>query len=106
MAAKEKARPGASDWIAKLKPELREIAQALRKLLLDAEPGFEESIKWGQLCYAKSGLICFMMAAKAHVTFGFFNGVGLRHPPSGHSFAGGGTKTAIVEEISVSPISR
>ena len=37
-------------WMEELDPSLREIAQTLRLLVLQAVPDVSESIKWGAPC--------------------------------------------------------
>jgi hypothetical protein len=64
-------------WMAALEPPVREMAEALRQLVLDAEPDLGESIKWGNPVYEKEGKVCHLAATKAYVALGFFNGVPL-----------------------------
>ena len=40
-------------WMEELDPSLREIAQTLRGLILQAVPDISESIKWGAPNYAR-----------------------------------------------------
>ena len=67
-------------WMAELDPSQREIAQALRALILQAAPGIAESIKWNTPNYAMGGNVCYLAANKGHVNLGFFNGAGLANP--------------------------
>ena len=67
-------------WMAELDPSLRDIAQALRELILQAAPGIAESIKWNTPNYAKGGSACYLAANKGHINLGFFNGAGLPNP--------------------------
>ena len=67
-------------WMEELDPPLREIAQTLRGLILQAVPDISESIKWGTPNYAKSGNVCYLAANNGYINFGFFNGAGLNNP--------------------------
>ena len=67
-------------WLAELDPSLREIAQALRALILEAVPDLRESIKWNTPNYAKGGNVCYLASNKGYINFGFFNGAGLPNP--------------------------
>ena len=64
-------------WIAGLEPPLRQIAQALRRLILDADPDLRESIKWGNPTFERGGKVCYLAATKDYVSLGFFNGAAL-----------------------------
>ncbi len=67
-------------WMAALEPPVREMAEALRQLVLDADPDLSESIKWGNPVYEKKGKVCHLAATRAYVALGFFNGVPLADP--------------------------
>ena len=67
-------------WMAGLEPNLRPIAEGLRQLILDACPELEESIKWGNPVFEKSGKVCYLAATKSYVSLGFFNGAALSDP--------------------------
>ena len=67
-------------WMAELDPPLREIAQALRELILEAAPDLKESIKWNTPNYARGGNVCYLASAKGYINLGFFNGAGLPNP--------------------------
>ena len=67
-------------WMSELDPSQREIAQALRALILEAVPDFTESIKWNTPNYARGGNVCYLAANKGYVNLGFFNGAGLPNP--------------------------
>ena len=67
-------------WMEELDPHLREIAQTLRWLVLQAVPDISESIKWGTPNYAKSGNVCYLAANNGYINFGFFNGADLTNP--------------------------
>ena len=67
-------------WISELDPSLRQIAEALRNIVLSAEPVFAESIKWSNPIYEKNGKVCYIASTERYVTLGFFNGVALADP--------------------------
>jgi hypothetical protein len=67
-------------WVAALDEPLRQIGEALRRLILAADPELKESIKWGNPVYEKQGFVCYLAATKAYVSLGFFNGAGLSDP--------------------------
>ena len=77
MAADKKT---VDSWMSELEPSMREIAQALREIILQAAPGIAESIKWSTPNYARGGNVCYLAANKGHVNLGFFNGAGLSDP--------------------------
>ncbi len=64
-------------WMSRLEPDLRAVAEAIRKLVLEAEPDLTESIKWGNPTYEKQGRVCYLAATKGYVSLGFFNGASL-----------------------------
>ena len=70
----------AEEWLSDFGPTLRQIAQALRRVVLDADPELSESIKWGNPAYEKDGLVCYLAATKAYVSLGFFRGGDLSDP--------------------------
>ena len=67
-------------WMSELDANLLPIAEALRILVLDAEPGLKESIKWGNPVYEKNGRVCYLATNKDYVTLGLFNGALLQDP--------------------------
>ena len=67
-------------WMSQLEPDHRAVAEAIRKLVLEAEPNLSESIKWGNPTYEKQGRVCYLAATKSYVSLGFFNGAGLTDP--------------------------
>ena len=67
-------------WMTELPSEVRGIAGALRKLILDADPDLSESIKWGNPTYERHGKVCYLAATGSYVSLGFFNGASLTDP--------------------------
>ena len=67
-------------YLADLTPPMRETVGALRSLIREAAPELDETFKWGRPCYEHHGLVAYIKAAKAHVTFGFERGEELSDP--------------------------
>ena len=67
-------------WMAGLEPDQRPVAEAIRKLVLEADPDLSEAIKWGNPTYEKQGRVCYLAATKGYVSLGFFNGASLTDP--------------------------
>jgi hypothetical protein len=59
----------------------RGLAEALRRIVLSAAPGIDESIMWGNPWYGKgagmAGAVCYISVHKNHVNFGFPQGASL-----------------------------
>ena len=71
---KTKRDPRFDARIAEAASFARPILRHLRKLVHEACPAAEESIKWGHLAFTLNGrLLCGIGAFKAHCTFGFWN---------------------------------
>ncbi len=69
---------------------MRDIAEALRRLVLDGGPSLKEAVKWGNPVYEKNGPVCYLAATKAYVSLGFFQGARLTDP--GGQIEGAGKK--------------
>ena len=80
MKTKSSKMSEVDSYIEKLKPPINDIAVALRAAVKEAAPQAVESIKWGMPVYMSDGLLCSIMAAKKHVSFIFYNGIGLSDP--------------------------
>jgi hypothetical protein len=63
---------------ARQKAQLTELRSILKATVPDAV----ESLKWGQPCYDRHGLFCYLQRAKTHVTLGFQKGA-VMHDPHG-----------------------
>jgi hypothetical protein len=82
----KKAKPQAGTWngkradygaavdgyVAKLPSPQKEIAQAVRRVIREAAPEASEAVKWGQPTYELGGMLCYFVATKDRVRFGFF----------------------------------
>lgn len=62
-------------YIARLALPIRLIARDLDALVRAELPEARAGIKWSVPFYAQKGPICYVSAAKRHVTFGLVNGV-------------------------------
>ena len=111
MAMERRADKGkpVEPWIEKLKPDPRAIAEKLHRIVLGAVPGMISELKWGMPCYSKAGMVCFIMAAKEHVTFGLYKGASLKDPKgllSGSGKALRCLRLRSAEEIAAADIKR
>src|SRR5690242_20719267 len=61
-------------YIAKSADFAKPILKHLRTLVHKAEPGIEETMKWGMPSFTHDGLVCNMAAFKRHCAFGFWKG--------------------------------
>lgn len=69
-----KKDPRIDAYIARSAPFAQPILKHVRKLVHQACPGAEESIKWNHISISHRGQILVMMAGfKAHVSFGFWH---------------------------------
>ena len=67
-------------YISELATEKREIAEALRKIILSADAELQESVKWGNPIYEKKGRVCYIADSGRYMNFGFFKGAHLTDP--------------------------
>ncbi len=63
--------PRVDEYIAKKADFARPILEHIRKLVHEAAPGIEETIKWGVPHFELKGMVCGMAAFKAHCALGF-----------------------------------
>jgi hypothetical protein len=87
------------DYLDDQPPKNRSIIRALRRFVKRAEPGLEESVKWGNGCWVKGkktkekepkpkvskekvkkAPVAYVYSAPDHVQFGFLNGSALKDP--------------------------
>lgn len=64
--------PRVDAYIAKKAEFARPILEHLRKVVHEAAPGIEETIKWGMPHFEHKGMVCGMAAFKQHCAFGFW----------------------------------
>jgi uncharacterized protein YdeI (YjbR/CyaY-like superfamily) len=67
------ANPRVDAYIAKKADFARPILEHLRKVVHEAAPGIEETIKWGVPHFEHKGMVCGMAAFKQHCAFGFWH---------------------------------
>ena len=67
-------------YLGKVEPELREVVRGLRRTILDAVPGVEETVKWGNLTYEMNGIVCAIVIHKGHVNLQLWRGTELADP--------------------------
>ena len=66
--------PRVDAYIAKSADFARPILEHLRKVVRQAAPDIEETIKWGVPYFQRNGMVCGMAAFKQHCAFVFWNG--------------------------------
>lgn len=67
-----KKDPRVDAYIAKSADFAQPILKHLRKLVHQAEPHIEETVKWGMPSFGHAGIVCQMAAFKRHCAFGFW----------------------------------
>ncbi|MES2655558.1 MAG: YdeI/OmpD-associated family protein [Bacteroidota bacterium] len=70
-------------YIAKAQPFAQPILNHLRKLIHQANPEVQETIKWGMPSFDYKGPFCSMASFKQHVAFGFWK-PSLLNDPEGY----------------------
>jgi hypothetical protein len=69
------------DYLKDQPAKNRTIIRALRRFVAQAQPGLEESVKWGNGCWVKGKLpVSYVYSAPDHVQFGFVRGSSLKDP--------------------------
>jgi hypothetical protein len=66
-----------AEYIDELDEWQAEVVSTLRRLVLEAVPDAQESIKWARPVYEFNGPLCYIVAFKNHVNLGFSRGVDL-----------------------------
>jgi hypothetical protein len=71
-------------YLTDFTPEIKELVQELRKLILEVVPDFNEVISWGNLSYKTRNkrYVCAISSYKAHVNLYFWRGRELQNPES------------------------
>lgn len=64
--------PRVDAYIARARPFAQPVLRRLRKLVHQAVPGVEETMKWNMPHFTYKGMFCGMGAFKAHCIFGFW----------------------------------
>jgi hypothetical protein len=88
-----KARPAskADTYFRNLPAKTRSVAEALRKTVLDTADGIREELSWGRPWYTTRAGVCYIAAAKGHVSLGFARGTELTDPDQRLEGTGTGT---------------
>lgn len=84
--------------MASLSPEHRRIAERLRALVLDVDPSFKESIKWGNPFFSKRRDAVYIADQPRYVHLGFVTGATLADPQGIIEGTGKGMRHAKVWE--------
>lgn len=68
------------EYIDRLKPTHREVAEELRHIVKEVAPAATETIKWRMPWFELNGLLCYMDSTKEHIRFGFYKGAEIPDP--------------------------
>jgi uncharacterized protein YdeI (YjbR/CyaY-like superfamily) len=68
-----KMDPRVDAYITKSADFAKPILIHVRRLVHEAHPEVEESIKWGFPSFGRKGILCYLSAHKAHCRFGFWH---------------------------------
>ena len=71
---------GVDVYISRMKPELQEIANELRRIVHEADSDVFEQILFNQPWFLKNGRLCYIRAIKDYVALGFQAGRFLTDP--------------------------
>lgn len=69
-----------TEWIDDTEEWQRVLLRELRSIIQTAAPDAAEALKWGQPCYSRNSLFCYLQRAKQHVTLGFQKGAQMNDP--------------------------
>lgn len=72
--------PRVDAFIAGLDSPVKEVAEALRRLVGEAAPEARETVKWGFPTWEQNGLMCSIAPARGYARLQFFRGADLRDP--------------------------
>jgi hypothetical protein len=68
----------------RLPPHHRKLAEAVRRIVLSATPGMQESLMWSKPWFGNgpglANAVCYLAAQRDHVNFGFARGTSLSDP--------------------------
>ncbi len=77
---RERREKTLDEFIAATEPKIRPIMVELRKVIRETAPRLREAMKYGMPSYLQNRMVCYIMPAKDHVTFGFYGGEDLPDP--------------------------
>ena len=81
FAARADLGASADGYFGGLAGPLGAIASRVRQIIKEAAPKASEAIKWGMPVYEFNGMLCYVKARSAYVTFGFYHqGIHLSDP--------------------------
>ncbi len=66
--------------LAEVDPSQREVARALRDVILAAGPGLQEKVMYGAPWYRGQSYVCAISAHSDHTNLEFYRGTSLRDP--------------------------
>ena len=67
-------------WIDESEQWQSALLSELRTVIQSTVPDAQEAMKWGQPCFSRNGLFCYLQRAKNHVTLGFQKGAKMNDP--------------------------
>ncbi|HEY7588681.1 MAG TPA: DUF1801 domain-containing protein [Thermoplasmata archaeon] len=94
-------------YVQALPKEQRPIVEALRDFILSGAPHLEEKVKWGNPTYIGKTNVCWILAYRDHVDFGFFRGAVLPDPQGVLEGTGKGlrhVKIYTIEDVKRKPL--
>jgi hypothetical protein len=68
------------EWIGQAPVSQQSQLRVLRGIILALVPEAREALKWGQPCYTRNSLFCYLQRARTHVTLGFQRGALMSDP--------------------------
>lgn len=68
------------EWIGQAPASQQAQLRELRAIVLALAPEATEALKWGQPCYKRNALFCYLQRARTHVTLGFQKGALMSDP--------------------------
>jgi hypothetical protein len=77
----EDGREWIDAYVERNSPELRDVAQDLRKLMRKTVSGIKETVNpWKLPTFESNGPMCYFSIASEHITLGFLRGTALPDP--------------------------
>jgi hypothetical protein len=74
---------GSEAFLCGLPAEKRELAEEIRRIVIQADKKIEEAIKWGNLTFVKNGkniAFVYTYGKVSYINFGFFKATSLKDP--------------------------
>jgi len=76
------------EWFDEASARQKAQLLQLRSIVMATVPDAVETLKWGQPCYSRNSLFCYLQRSKAYVTLGFQKGAIMNDPQ--HALCGDG----------------